>query len=116
MLVGLHKPYLIFITILEVVLAGGFIFSAMITSGKLMVEFAVLFIILPVSLYLITNFRIKKEYDTNKIIQTAVTTFRYDEDKFDKLLENQQIIKTPVVRNGKQATLGYQPDVLKKWE
>lgn len=39
-----------------------------------------------------------------------------DEDKFDKLLENQQIIKTPVVRNGRQATLGYQPEVWKKWE
>ena len=25
------------------------------------------------------------------------------------------VIKTPVVRNGKQATLGYQPDVWKGW-
>ena len=39
-----------------------------------------------------------------------------DEDKMEKLLENQQIIRTPVVRNGKQSTLGYQPDVWKKWE
>lgn len=39
-----------------------------------------------------------------------------DEDKVDKILENQQVIKTPVVRNGKQSTLGYQPDVWKKWE
>lgn len=31
-------------------------------------------------------------------------------------LENPQVIKTPVVRNGKQSTLGYQPDVWKKWE
>ena len=48
----------------------------------------------------------------------TVALIRYiaDEDKFDKLLENQQIIKTPVVRNGRQATLGYQPDVWKKWE
>lgn len=30
-------------------------------------------------------------------------------------LENPQVIKTPVVRNGKQSTLGYQPDVWKKW-
>ena len=29
---------------------------------------------------------------------------------------NQQVIKTPIVRNGKQATVGYQPDVWKKWE
>ena len=33
----------------------------------------------------------------------------------EKILENQQVIKTPVVRNGKQSTLGYQPDVWKGW-
>ena len=48
----------------------------------------------------------------------AVALLQYiaDEDKLEKLLENQQIIKTPVVRNGKQATLGYQPEIWKKWE
>ena len=48
----------------------------------------------------------------------AVALIQYiaDEDKLEKLLENQQIIKTPVVRNGKQATLGYQPEAWKKWE
>lgn len=39
----------------------------------------------------------------------------YDEDKFEKLLENPKLIKTPLVRNGKQATVGYQPDVWKDW-
>ena len=38
------------------------------------------------------------------------------DDKLSKILENQQIIKTPVVRNGKAATLGYQPDVWKGWK
>ena len=52
-----------------------------------------------------------KDKDTVALIQYIA-----DEDKLDKLLENQQIIKTPVVRNGRQATLGYQPDVWKKWE
>lgn len=46
----------------------------------------------------------------------ALFTYIADEDKLSKLLENQQIIKTPVVRNGKQSTLGYQPEVWKKWE
>ena len=48
----------------------------------------------------------------------AVALIQYiaDEDKLEKLLETQQIIKTPVVRNGKLSTLGYQPDVWKKWE
>jgi arsenate reductase-like glutaredoxin family protein len=50
--------------------------------------------------------------------QDAVALFQYiaDEDKFGKLLENPQILKTPIVRNGKHATLGYLPDVWKKWE
>ncbi len=33
-----------------------------------------------------------------------------------KVLENQQVLLLPIVRNGKQATVGYQPDVWKKWE
>ena len=45
----------------------------------------------------------------------ALIRYIADEDKMDKLLENQQIIKTPIVRNGKQSTLGYQPDIWKKW-
>ncbi len=40
----------------------------------------------------------------------------YDEDKVEKLLESPKLIKTPVVRNGKQATVGYQPEVWKGWE
>ena len=43
--------------------------------------------------------------------------FKYiaSEDKLEKILENPQIIKTPVVRNGKQSTLGYMPEVWKSW-
>ena len=46
----------------------------------------------------------------------ALVRYLTDAQKFDKVLENQQILKTPVVRNGKQATVGYQPDVWKTWE
>ena len=38
------------------------------------------------------------------------------EDQLTKVLENPQVIKTPVVRNGKQSTLGYQPNVWKSWK
>ena len=38
------------------------------------------------------------------------------ENRFDKIIETQQILKLPIVRNGKQATVGYQPDVWKTWE
>ena len=36
--------------------------------------------------------------------------------KEEKVFENQNIIKLPVVRNGKQATVGYCPDTWKDWE
>ena len=39
-----------------------------------------------------------------------------DEDKVEKLLENPALMRTPVVRNGKQATVGYCPEVWQKWE
>ena len=39
----------------------------------------------------------------------------YDEQKEEKLMENPAFIKTPIVRNGKQATVGYCPDVWKLW-
>ena len=38
------------------------------------------------------------------------------EDKAQKVLENQSVLKLPVVRNGKAATVGYQPDVWKVWK
>ena len=37
------------------------------------------------------------------------------EDKAQKVLENQSVLKQPVVRNGRQATVGYQPDIWKTW-
>lgn len=40
----------------------------------------------------------------------------YDDDKLQKLLDDPRLIKTPVVRNGRLATVGYCPDVWKAWE
>ena len=45
----------------------------------------------------------------------ALITYIAEEDREEKILENQRIIKTPIVRNGKQATVGYQPEVWKGW-
>ncbi len=39
----------------------------------------------------------------------------YDSDKLQKLLENPSLIKTPIVRNGKKATVGYCPEIWKDW-
>ena len=46
----------------------------------------------------------------------ALVKYLAAEDRVEKILENQQILKTPVVRNGKQATVGYQPDQWKQWK
>lgn len=51
-----------------------------------------------------------KDQDTLALIKYIA-----EEDKLAKILENPQVIKTPIVRNGKQSTIGYQPDVWKKW-
>ena len=40
----------------------------------------------------------------------------FDADKFEKLLEEPRLIRTPVVRNGKQATVGYAPEVWASWQ
>lgn len=39
-----------------------------------------------------------------------------DSARFEKLMENPDFIKTPVVRNGRQATVGYCPEIWAKWE
>ena len=48
-----------------------------------------------------------------------ITLMRYMEDaraKEDKVFDNPALMKTPIVRNGKQATVGYRPDVWAAWE
>ena len=49
------------------------------------------------------------------IVEFDLKELNLKQDKLEKVLENPQVIKTPVVRNGKQSTLGYQPDVWKGW-
>ena len=50
-----------------------------------------------------------EDYPLYKYLATA-------EAKLDKLYEVPYLIKTPVVRNGKQATVGYCPEIWKSWE
>lgn len=52
-----------------------------------------------------------KKYDSSFIKHLAS-----EEAKEEKLLENQELFKTPIVRNGKKATLGYCPEIWKEWE
>lgn len=51
-----------------------------------------------------------KDKDTLALIKYIAA-----EDKDEKILENQSILKTPIVRNGKLATIGYTPEIWKGW-
>ena len=51
-----------------------------------------------------------KDQDTLALIKYIA-----EEDKLAKVLENSSVIRTPIVRNGKQSTIGYQPEVWKGW-
>ena len=48
-----------------------------------------------------------------------VTLMKYMEDKIakeDKVFDDPMLMRTPVVRNGKQATCGFCPEVWETWE
>lgn len=48
----------------------------------------------------------------------AIDLMRYmdsSRDKEDKLFDDPRLMKTPIVRNGKAATVGYRPDIWEHW-
>ena len=48
-----------------------------------------------------------------------ITNMKYMEDRIakeDKVFDDPTLMKTPVVRNGKQATVGYCPEIWATWE
>ena len=48
-----------------------------------------------------------------------ITLMKYMEDKVakeDKVFDDPMLMRTPVVRNGKQATCGFCPEVWENWE
>lgn len=46
----------------------------------------------------------------------ALIKYIAEEDRAEKILENQKVLKLPIVRNSKQATVGYEPDIWKNWK
>ena len=46
----------------------------------------------------------------------ALIKYISDDDKDEKILENQKVFLTPIVRNRNQATVGYKPEVWKEWK
>ena len=65
---------------------------------------------------------VKNAVGLEKLINTSAeesVIIKYlsgDEEKLQKLFENQDWINLPIVRNGKTATVGYVPDEWKNWK
>ena len=59
----------------------------------------------------------EKLIDENCKDQDLLMLYKYltKDAKEEKILENQVLLKTPIVRNGKQATVGYAPEIWKTW-
>ena len=51
-----------------------------------------------------------KDQETYTLVQYLTA-----DAKLEKILDNPQILKTPIVRNGKEATIGYAPEIWKQW-
>jgi len=54
--------------------------------------------------------------DTSAPGAELLTYLAYDADREEKLLEDPAFMRTPIVRNGKQATIGFCPDIWATWE
>jgi len=61
---------------------------------------------------------IQKLLDENSKDKELLALMKYltPEDQEEKLLENPKLFKTPIVRNGKMATVGYQSEIWKSWD
>lgn len=67
---------------------------------------------------------VKAELSLNDLINKQVKEYkalnldqiRSAELREELLLAHPKLYNTPIVRNGKKATLGYQPEVWKEWE
>ena len=46
----------------------------------------------------------------------ALVTYISADERAEKVMKNQSVIRQPIVRNGRQATVGYAPDVWKTWQ
>lgn len=67
---------------------------------------------------------VKNSVGLNNLINTKAKDYkklnldqiRGEETKEEILLKNPQLFKTPIVRNGKEATVGYVPKIWTTWE
>lgn len=67
---------------------------------------------------------VRTSIDLNDLINKEAKVFkslnldqiRSSQVREEILLNNPKLYRTPIVRNGKKATVGYQPDVWKDWD
>lgn len=67
---------------------------------------------------------VKNAVGLNNLINTKAKDYkklnldqiRGEETKEEILVENPQVLRTPIVRNGKEATVGYEPEIWTTWE
>ena len=60
------------------------------------------------------NELINKEAKEYKVLN--LDRIRSNEMREELLLNHPKLYKTPIVRNGKKATVGYQPEIWKEWD
>lgn len=64
---------------------------------------------------------IKKVFDSEDLIDTEGKQYKKRNLKYilhnieNELLEDPLLFRTPIVRNGNQATVGYDPEIWKNW-
>ena len=69
---------------------------------------------------------VKQKVGLEALVNTKSRTYEDLEDQYkrymtqaqweEKLLEHPELFNTPIVRNGKEATVGYCPDIWAKWD
>jgi len=53
---------------------------------------------------------------SDKYKSSTIPYLSSEENKIEALLEHPSFYRTPIVRNGKKATVGYKPEVWSNWE
>lgn len=53
---------------------------------------------------------------SNEYVKLNIANIRTETIREELLLNNPKLFKTPVVRNGKSATVGYLPEIWSNWE
>ena len=61
----------------------------------------------------------ERYFKERRIKFQSIDLMKYMDDKKakeDKVFDDPSLMKTPIVRNGKQATVGYCPEIWASWE